>query len=325
MFSFLSYMKNNYFKPLDQVSFQDPATGLMENIIDLHHFIFFFILIISGLVFWLLLQIIDNFIYIYNIREFIKKDLFDKKIVNSNNWLLYIYALVANKTRHFKEDKVLEGTWTILPAFILVIISLPSFYMLYLSEENIETLLTVKAVGYQWFWTYDFSDLFPYWSSVKKGLDIDDYIIESYMEPTDYLNLDNGDFRLLETDDILILPTNLHLRLIITSMDTLHSFALPPLGIKVDAVPGRLNKIDIFIYRMGVFYGQCSEICGIGHGFMPICLATFSFLNFLIGDLNVDFDYGINLNESLDVNGYTKAMDLDLTTLCGDEHIDSKE
>ena len=105
------------------------------------------------------------------------------------------------------------------------------------------------------------------------------------MEPTEFINKEEGGFRLLETDNILILPTNLHLRLIVTSMDTLHSFALPSLGLKVDAVPGRLNKIDLFIYRMGVFYGQCSEICGIGHGFMPICLYAISYLNFLIGNL----------------------------------------
>jgi cytochrome c oxidase subunit 2 len=105
------------------------------------------------------------------------------------------------------------------------------------------------------------------------------------MEPFEYLNLNQGQFRLLEADNILMLPTHLHLRLIITSMDTLHSFAIPSLGIKVDAIPGRLNKVDIFIYRMGVFYGQCSEICGIGHGFMPICLYAISYLNFLIGDL----------------------------------------
>jgi len=158
--------------------------------------------------------------------------------------------------------------------------------MLYLSEESIETLLTVKAIGYQWYWTYDFTDLFPFLYNLKTSeVDIDDFLIESYMEPTEFINKEEGGFRLLETDNILILPTNLHLRLIVTSMDTLHSFALPSLGIKVDAVPGRLNKIDLFIYRMGVFYGQCSEICGIGHGFMPICLYAISYLNFLIGNL----------------------------------------
>merc|ERR1711862_275727 len=155
---------------------------------------------------------------------------------------------------------------TLFPAVILIIISVPSFYMLYISEESVTTVLTVKVVGYQWYWTYD-------------------YIIESYMEPEEYLNKEEGSFRLLETDNILILPTRVHLSIIVTSMDVLHSFCVPSLGVKIDAVPGRLNKMDIFIYRMGVFYGQCSEICGIGHGFMPICLHAVSFLNFLIGDL----------------------------------------
>lgn len=283
MYSFLVYIKNNFYRPQDQIGFQDPSTALMENIIDLHHFIFFFIIVISGLVLWMLIQIIDNFIYLYS---FSPKFNNNKNVNKLDKFLVYTYALSAYKTRLFKEDKWLEAGWTLFPALVLIIISVPSFYMLYLSEESIGTVLTVKAIGYQWYWTYDFSDLFPHCYNLKtSSLDLDDYVIESYMEPEEYLNLDKGDFRLLETDDILMLPTRMHIRLIITSMDTLHSFALPSLGIKIDAVPGRLNTIDIFIYRMGIFYGQCSEICGVGHGFMPICLHAISFLNFLIGDL----------------------------------------
>ena len=281
MISFFTYLKNN-FNGLYPLGFNDPATALMENIVDLHNFIFFFILMISGLVLWLLLQIIDNFIYLYNFKVE-KLTLYYSKL---NRVLLYSFLYSAGKTRLFKENKYLEGCWTLFPAIILIIISVPSFYMLYLSEESIETLLTVKAVGFQWYWTYDYTDLFPFWYNLQTlDLDIDDYIIESFMEAGDYLSYNKGDLRLLETDDIFILPTNLHLRLIITSMDVLHSFALPSLGVKIDAVPGRLNKIDLFIYRMGVFYGQCSEICGVGHGFMPICLYVISYLNFLIGDL----------------------------------------
>lgn len=281
MISFLIYLKDN-FTGLTPIGFNDPATALMENIIDLHHFIFFFILMISGLVLWLLVQIIENFIYLYNIR--INKIITKSSILNK--FLSYSFASVVLKSRLFKEDKFLEGGWTLFPGIVLIIISIPSFYMLYLSEESIETLLTIKAVGFQWYWTYDYTDLFPFWYNLKSlELDIDDFIIQSYMEVGEYLNFAEGDLRLLETDDILILPTNLHLRLIITSMDVLHSFAIPSLGIKIDAIPGRLNKIDIFIYRMGVFYGQCSEICGVGHGFMPICLYAISYLNFLIGDL----------------------------------------
>lgn len=282
MITFLTYLNNNYYRPQDQIGFKDPVTVLLDNIIDLHHFIFFFIILISGLVSWQLIQIIDNFIYLNN---FVLVNSNNK--LNSNKILAYILAIKGLKNRSFKENNWLEACWTVFPAFILILISFPSFYMLYLAEESIETLLTVKAVGYQWFWTYDFTDLFPVWYNIDTNLDMDDYIIESYMEPTEYLNLEEGQFRLLETDDILVLPINLHLRLIVTSMDTLHSFALPSLGIKVDAIPGRLNKIDIFIYRMGVFYGQCSEICGIGHGFMPICLYAVSYLNFLVGDIMI--------------------------------------
>lgn len=288
MITFLSYLNNNFYRPQDQIGFKDPATALLNNIIDLHHFIFFFIILISGLVSWQLIQIIDNFIYINNFT--LEHNLNSNRKLNSNKVYAYISATIGLDNRTFKENKALEAVWTLVPAIILIFISLPSFYMLYLAEESIETLLTVKAVGYQWFWTYDFSDLFPVWYNVDTNLDLDDYIIESYMEPTEYLNLEEGQFRLLETDDILILPINLHLRLIVTSMDTLHSFALPSLGIKVDAIPGRLNKIDIFIYRMGVFYGQCSEICGIGHGFMPICLYAVSYLNFLVGDIMINLN-----------------------------------
>jgi heme/copper-type cytochrome/quinol oxidase subunit 2 len=191
-----------------------------------------------------------------------------------------------NKRNKFVNDKNLEFLWTSIPCLVLIIIALPSFYYLYISEENLDTLLSVKAVGYQWYWTYDYVQLFPVWFNnfiEDAKLDLDDYIIESFMEPTEYLNVDSGISRLLECDNYLLLPINLHLKLIISSIDVLHSFAVPALGLKVDAVPGRLNQLDVFIHRSGVFYGQCSEICGIGHGFMPICLYAISYLNFLLG------------------------------------------
>merc|ERR1711959_780036 len=201
-----------------QICFQDPSTSLMENIIDLHHFIFFFVVVISGLVLWLLFQIIDNFIYSYN------------------------FVQLNYKNRTFKENKTLEACWTLFPAVILIIISVPSFYMLYISEESVTTVLTVKVVGYQWYWTYDYTNFFPEWFNIKTdSKDIDDYIIESYMEPEEYLNKEEGSVRLLETDNILILPTRVHLSIIVTSMDVLHSFCVPSLGVKIDAVPGRLK------------------------------------------------------------------------------------
>lgn len=204
--------------------------------------------------------------------------------------LLKMFLLVRNQHLNkrfiFVNDKDLEFLWTSIPCVILIIIALPSFYYLYISEENLDTLLSVKAVGYQWYWTYDYVQLFPVWFNnfiEDAKLDLDDYIIESFMEPTEYLNVESGISRLLECDNYLLLPINLHLKLIISSIDVLHSFAVPALGLKVDAVPGRLNQLDVFIHRSGVFYGQCSEICGIGHGFMPICLYAISYLNFLLG------------------------------------------
>ena len=281
MISFLTYLIKNLKTPFSHIGFKDPATSLMENILDLHHFIFYFILIISVLVIWLLIQIIDNFIYLYNIRR-------DSSLI-LDKVIFYSFVSLASKARFFKENSFLEACWTSFPGFILIIISLPSFYMIYLSEEGIRTYLTIKVIGYQWYWTYDYTDLFPFWYNIKTStsIDIDNYIIESYIERTQYLDLSKGDFRLLETDDILILPVNVHLRVIVTSLDTLHSFSIPNLGIKIDAIPGRLNKMDIYIYRMGIFYGQCSEICGIGHGFMPINLYVVSFLNLLIGPHNL--------------------------------------
>lgn len=272
--------------PFREIGFQEPSTALMENIIELHHFIFFFILLISGLVLWLLVQIIDNFIYLYNFKlKIMNKD----KTTFSKLDRLVSYYFISNlySKRLFKESKSLEAAWTMFPGIILIMISIPSFFMLYLAEESIQTLLTIKVVGYQWYWTYDYTDLFPFWYDLKiVNFDLlDEYILESYMEPTEYLNFSGGEFRLLEVDDVLVLPINVHLRLVITSMDTLHSFGVPSLGLKVDAIPGRLNKVDIYLYRMGIFYGQCSEICGIGHGFMPISLHAVPYINFLLGNL----------------------------------------
>lgn len=190
MYSLINYIKDNYYSPKDYMGFKDPVTALTENIIELHHFIFFFILVISGLVLWLLIQIVENFIYVYHFNV-------NKTSFTLDKVLIYIYAQVSSKTRLFKEDKYLEACWTLLPALILIAISIPSFYMLYLSEESIGTLLTVKAVGFQWYWTYDYTDLFPFWYNLKTSeLDVDDFLIESYMEPTEYLSKTEGQFRL---------------------------------------------------------------------------------------------------------------------------------
>lgn len=323
-----------YSKYYHQVGFQDSATSLMEGIVELYAFVTFFFFVISGVVVWLLFQIIENYVLFPNSFTKVKQvDQFSKinlpitlRIIGASicarpgldywwnfqhisrdilwNRLLTLYIIVKaaqiqlykiylfaryrvlNKRARFVSNKTLELLWTSVPCLILISIALPSFYYLYISEENLDTLLSVKAIGYQWYWTYDYIQLFPVWFNnflEDSKLDIDDYVIESYMEPTEYLNVSKGDSRLLECDNYLLLPTNIHIKLLVSSTDVLHSFAMPSLGIKIDAVPGRLNQVDLFLHRSGVFYGQCSEICGIGHGFMPICLYAISYLNFLVG------------------------------------------
>jgi cytochrome c oxidase subunit 2 len=140
-----------------------------------------------------------------------------------------------------------------------MIIAIPSFALLYSLDEVINPSMTLKVIGHQWYWSYEYSDS----SNPKNILNFD-----SYMKSEEDLTL--GNFRLLEVDNRIVLPIKIHIRLLVTAADVLHSWAVPSLGIKVDACPGRLNQVFLFLKREGVFYGQCSEICGINHGFMPI-------------------------------------------------------
>nr|WMQ72179.1 cytochrome oxidase subunit II [Tibicinoides rubrovenosa]WMQ72180.1 cytochrome oxidase subunit II [Tibicinoides rubrovenosa]WMQ72195.1 cytochrome oxidase subunit II [Tibicinoides rubrovenosa]WMQ72207.1 cytochrome oxidase subunit II [Tibicinoides rubrovenosa] len=167
------------------------------------------------------------------------------------------------------EGQFIEFIWTLLPALTLIFIALPSLRLLYLLDEVNNPLLTVKIVGHQWYWSYEYSDF----------LDIE---FDSYMKSTN--NLNDNEFRLIEVDNRLVLPFNTQIRLMITSMDVLHSWAMPSLGIKVDAVPGRLNQTSTIINKPGLIYGQCSEICGSNHSFMPIVIESINnntFLNWL--------------------------------------------
>jgi cytochrome c oxidase subunit 2 len=167
----------------------------------------------------------------------------------------------------FTHSSNLEFVWTIIPAAILLFISIPSFALLYSLDENIEPSLTLKIVGHQWYWTYEFSDFFDL--PLLQEINFDSYMVA-------VSDLSFGSFRLLEVDNRVVLPINTHIRLLVTSADVLHSWALPSFGIKIDACPGRLAQGSLLIKRNGVFYGQCSEICGINHGFMPIVIKTVS-------------------------------------------------
>lgn len=254
------------------ISFQDPATPLMEGIIDLHHDIFFFITMVIIFVFYIITRTILTF------RE-------QESEVKGNPSLKYLHSVPFNVT----HDTVLEIVWTIIPSLILVVISVPSFALLYSVDEVINPEFTVKIIGNQWYWVYEYPPL----DIRTEGTPInwDNVRVESYM--LDDASLKKGYFRLLEVDNALCLPTETHVRLLITAKDVLHSFAVPSLGLKMDACPGRLNQTGCFILREGVYYGQCSEICGINHAFMPIMVKAIdveSYVSYLKNDLGVYYN-----------------------------------
>jgi cytochrome c oxidase subunit 2 len=225
-----------------QIGFQDPATPVMQGIIDLHHDIFFFMTVILIFVLWMLSRTLYHF----------------------------------HKSRNPIPEKIIHGTtieiaWTVAPSIILLFIAIPSFALLYSMDEVVDPAVTIKAIGHQWYWSYEYSD---YSDSDSQSIAFD-----SYMIPDDELEL--GQLRLLEVDNRIVVPVNTHVRLIITSADVLHSWAVPSLGVKCDAVPGRLNQTPIFIKREGIFYGQCSELCGANHAFMPIVIEAVSLDNYV--------------------------------------------
>lgn len=224
-----------------QVGVQDPATPVMEGMITFHNYLFFFIVLIAGFTCWLLAHIITHF----NAEQ----------------------HPVALK---FTHSSLLEIIWTIIPAIVLMFIAVPSFSLLYSLDEVIDPALTLKVVGHQWYWSYEYSDF------VNDGINV---AFDSYMIPTSDLSF--GALRLLEVDNRVVLPTQTHIRVLVTAADVLHSWAIPSFGVKIDACPGRLSQVSLFIKRAGIFYGQCSEICGINHGFMPIVVTSISSEDFL--------------------------------------------
>lgn len=214
-----------------QISFQDPATPVMEGIVALHHDLMFILTIIGIIVSWLLFRVI----YIFH---------------HQNN----------SQPSTITHGTVIEVVWTVTPSIILMAIAIPSFALLYSIDEVIDPVVTLKVIGHQWYWSYEYND---YSDSFGNSIGFDSYMISDD-------DLQKGQIRLLEVDNKVTLPVNTHIRALITAADVLHSWTVPSLGVKMDACPGRLNQVSIFIKREGTFYGQCSEICGVQHGFMPI-------------------------------------------------------
>jgi len=226
-----------------QFGLQDPATPVMEGIIHFHHDLMILLIFVCFFVIFMLGRAVHHF---YHERN-----------------------PVSDGVVH---GTVIEIVWTIIPAILLMVVAVPSFALLYSVDEVVDPALTLKIVGHQWYWSYEYSDY-------NMEDDAEGISFDSYMVPDDELN--PGDLRLLEVDNRVVLPVNTHVRLVITAADVLHSWAVPSFGVKTDACPGRLNQVSLFVQREGVFYGQCSEICGVNHAFMPIAVEVVSLEDYL--------------------------------------------
>lgn len=215
------------------LGFQDRASPLIEQLIFFHDHAMLVLVLITTLVGYIISTLFFNTL--------------------TNRFLL--------------EHQNIETIWTVLPALILIFIALPSLRLLYLLDEVNNPNITLKAIGRQWYWSYEYSDF----TIVQ---------FDAYIKPTNELT--ESEFRLLDVDNRTVLPINTQVRVLVSATDVIHSWTVPALGVKVDAIPGRLNQTRFRINRPGLFYGQCSEICGANHSFMPIVVertSTKSFLN----------------------------------------------
>nr|YP_010946364.1 cytochrome c oxidase subunit II [Balta hwangorum]WGO57082.1 cytochrome c oxidase subunit II [Balta hwangorum] len=214
------------------MNLQDSASPIMEQLIYFHDHTLMIIIMILMVVTYMMITLVNN------------------KLIN----------------RYLLEGQMIEVAWTIAPAIILIFIAVPSLRLLYLMDEINNPIMTLKTIGHQWYWTYEYSDF----TKIE---------FDSYMIPMNEMN--QNSFRLLDVDNRTTLPMNVFIRIIITATDVLHSWTVPSLGVKADATPGRLNQSSFLINRPGIFYGQCSEICGANHSFMPIVIESIPTNNFI--------------------------------------------
>jgi len=215
-----------------QMLFQTPASPLMEELNAFHNFLLW---IISGIV-----------LFVAGLLAYV---------------CIKFNARANPVPAKFSHNVIIEVAWTIIPVIILVIIAIPSFRILHMMEKTPPSDLTIKVVGYQWYWHYIYPD--------NENIEFDSYLITRE-------NLKPGQRRLLEVDNRIVIPENTIVKFLITAGDVLHSFAIPALGIKTDAIPGRINETWTKVTKKGVYYGQCSELCGVNHGFMPIAIEVVS-------------------------------------------------
>nr|YP_009180574.1 cytochrome c oxidase subunit II [Calameuta filiformis]ALM04130.1 cytochrome c oxidase subunit II [Calameuta filiformis] len=207
------------------ISLQDANSPMMENLTMFHDHIMTINILITMLVLYIIVSIYLN------------------KIIN----------------RTVMQNQLIELIWTFIPMIILFFMAFPSIKILYLMDEIFSPVITIKCMGHQWYWSYEYSDF----SNIE---------FDSFMIPTEELN--NNEFRLLDVNNRMVIPFNTYIRLLISSVDVIHSWTIPAVGIKVDATPGRINQASLLTIRPGLYYGQCSEICGANHSFMPIVIES---------------------------------------------------
>ena len=240
-----------------QLSFQEAASPLMSELVGLHDFIFWIITFITIFVFVLLAYVCVKF-------------------SAKNN----------KKPSTTTHNSLIEVAWTVIPVIILVVISVPSFKLLYKQNDFSKIDMTIKATGYTWYWGYEYPD---------HG----DFQFDALMLQED--ELEENQPRLLSTDNALVVPINKNIKMQITSdpAGVIHSWAMPSLGVKMDAIPGRLNETYFRITEPGMYYGQCSELCGPGHGFMPIMIKAVSDDEFSEWVVEAQEEFATNKNNNL--------------------------
>ena len=186
--------------------------------------------------------------------------------------VVFVLALLLYVAWRFSEKRnptpsrtthntVIEVLWTVIPVIILVVVAVPSFKLLYFADRTEDAEMTIKAIGRQWYWSYEYPD---------DG----NFTFDANLVPAE--DLEDGQPRLLTADYPVVLPVDTNVRILVTASDVLHSFAVPAFGIKLDGVPGRVNETWVRIEAPGMYYGQCSELCGTGHSFMPIMIKAVS-------------------------------------------------
>lgn len=298
--------------------FQEAATRTMDALVRLHHYVMLFVMFIAGFVAYLFIMCLYYFWYQVVIRQL---------------------NITFGQTRAITKDTVIEFIWTVIPSLIIFVIALPSLSLLYAMDEVLDPHLMVKILGHQWYWSYEYS-VVSYYSNhmalkffFNYGYNLPlhytpfelnnnsfyypniilfnkNWVYDSYMVEDVLSASSRNKFRLLEVDKPLYLPIKQRGMLLITSTDVIHSFAVPSLGIKIDACPGRVNQICFYIDKAGVYYGQCSELCGVNHAFMPICILGVHIDVFeeFLKKLIIDLDIVLYLNNNIAVLGGNEML-----------------